>query len=188
MTNRAHKVSVIGQVATGKTSLLKRITLDSFSDDQESTIGAGFSNYTLNYMNQDLKVCFWDTAGQERFHSLIPKYLAHSKVVLLVFSANFESSLEDAKTVYFSNCDTLERNVKWFLIGNKIDLGNESEILAQKFASQNNMKLVFCSAKTGENIDVLLKNIGEQLTKPEEVSQIQSVDLTVAHTNESCLC
>ena len=64
------KLVVIGNSATGKSSLLLRFADDTFSDSYISTIGVDFRFRTVRIGDKLVKLQIWDTAGQERFRTI----------------------------------------------------------------------------------------------------------------------
>ncbi len=64
------KVLVVGNVATGKTCIIRRYTRNEFSSDYQTTIGVDFSLKSLSTDGVDINVQLWDIAGQERFAGL----------------------------------------------------------------------------------------------------------------------
>ena len=61
-----YKLVLLGESAVGKSSLVLRFVKNTFSEHQESTIGAAFLTQTLQAGGDTLKFEIWDTAGQER--------------------------------------------------------------------------------------------------------------------------
>lgn len=58
------KITVIGNGAVGKTSLIKKYTEGSFEKDYIKTLGAQFSKYDEEIEGNNVKLFFWDIAGQ----------------------------------------------------------------------------------------------------------------------------
>lgn len=81
----AHKLVFIGSPSVGKSSLIRRICLNKFDYDLDSTIGAAYFKLYIDNNDKQIEFDVWDTAGQERFNSLIPMYIKNSKVVFIVF-------------------------------------------------------------------------------------------------------
>ena len=59
------KITVVGDSAVGKTSLIKQYTQGSFEDDYISTIGAQFSAYNEEIDGDKCKLFLWDIAGEK---------------------------------------------------------------------------------------------------------------------------
>ena len=59
------KITVVGDPAVGKTTLVKRYTVGSFQKDYIATLGAQFSNYEEMIEGQQVKLTIWDIAGQK---------------------------------------------------------------------------------------------------------------------------
>uniref|UniRef100_A0A914XIY9 Uncharacterized protein n=1 Tax=Plectus sambesii TaxID=2011161 RepID=A0A914XIY9_9BILA len=58
------KVLVIGDVGTGKTSVIKRYVHNFFSQHYKSTIGVDFALKVLNWdVNTIIRMQMWDIAG-----------------------------------------------------------------------------------------------------------------------------
>ena len=66
-----HKIVFVGDPATGKTSLMKRIVDNEFNPDYDATIGVDFFTKVVSYRENVFKLQLWDSAGQEKYKSLI---------------------------------------------------------------------------------------------------------------------
>ncbi|KAA3455667.1 ras-related protein RABF2b-like isoform X1 [Gossypium australe] len=76
---------LLGDVGTGKSSLVLRFVRGQFVEFQESTIGAAFFSQTLAVDDATVKFEIWDTAGQERYHSLAPMYYRGAAAAIIVY-------------------------------------------------------------------------------------------------------
>jgi len=149
------KVAIIGNCSVGKSSLVQRVTSGSFNDKSSSTIGAAFCVFNHKTENNNYKYQMWDTAGQERFKSLVPVYLRGSNIVLIVFDLTSRSSFEDSIGHWHQEVLNNSPDAVKILIGSKLDLKKNREVNkseAIRFAKNNRMEYIECSAKTGENI------------------------------------
>jgi GTPase SAR1 family protein len=80
----------------------------SFSENQESTIGAAFLTKTVGDVKLQVGCCIvffrfsnvccqiWDTAGQERYRSLTPMYYRNASCGLVVYDVTSRQSFERA--------------------------------------------------------------------------------------------
>lgn len=128
MTEQAHiaKILVIGDVCTGKTSVIKRYVHKVFDGEKNPTIGVDFALKKVRIADEQLHVQLWDIAGQERFIGLAPTYYKHACAALVVFDITTRQSLENAKRwkadvddkVHLSNGN----NIPVVLFANKWDL------------------------------------------------------------------
>jgi len=80
------KITVIGDGAVGKTSLIKKYTQGSFQKDYIKTLGAQFSKYDEEIEGNNVKLFFWDIAGQAEFMFMRPTFYKGSKAAIIVFS------------------------------------------------------------------------------------------------------
>nr|KJB13149.1 hypothetical protein B456_002G059500 [Gossypium raimondii] len=160
------KLVLVGDMGTGKTSLVLRFVKGQFFHHQEATIGAAFFTQILSVSEATVKFDIWDTAGQERYHSLAPMYYRGAAAAIVVYD--------------ISTMDTFARAKKWVqelqkqgnpklvmaLVGNKSDLDSKREVQVEEgeeFAQENGMLFMETSAKTAENVNELFYEIGNTL-------------------------
>ncbi|THU51565.1 hypothetical protein C4D60_Mb06t32360 [Musa balbisiana] len=79
------KLVLLGDVGTGKSSLVLRYLKGEFVEFQESTIGAAFFTQTVVINDETVRFEIWDTAGQERYHCLAPMYYRGAAAAVVVY-------------------------------------------------------------------------------------------------------
>ena len=62
------KMIMIGDVAVGKTCLLKRLEHSIFDENTPSTIGIEFVRKQILVNDKTIMLQVWDTVGQEQMH------------------------------------------------------------------------------------------------------------------------
>ena len=166
------KVTLIGDPAVGKTSIISRYTEDTFEEGKEATIGANFSEKSITINDKEVLLNLWDTAGQEKYQSLGKHFYKDSYIVLLVYDITSKESFNNLKEKWYPE---LTKHGEQFtvlaLVGNKQDLFENDELVdkeeAQKYATEINATFYEVSAKTGEGIDKLFEELVTKYLQPE---------------------
>jgi len=159
------KVLVVGNVATGKTSVINRFARNKFSKDYQTTIGVDFALKRVRMGATELNVQLWDIAGQERFAGLSRIFYTHAVAAIIVYDVtsrdSFDSVLKwkqdiDAKVFLPSGA-----RIPVLLLGNKADLLQGETPASRCVAPEELNKFVEqhgffahaeCSAATGANV------------------------------------
>mmetsp|Transcript_16047 Transcript_16047/g.22141 ORF Transcript_16047/g.22141 Transcript_16047/m.22141 type:complete len:202 (+) Transcript_16047:193-798(+) len=162
------KLVLLGDMGTGKSSLVLRFVKGQFFEYQESTIGAAFLTQTVSVNDITVKFEIWDTAGQERYHSLAPMYYRGAAAAIVVYDITSEESFNRAK----SWVRELQRQgnpaLVMALAGNKSDKAEDRKVTAeeaQAYSAENNLFFSETSAKTSTNVNELFYEIARKLPK-----------------------
>jgi len=175
------KVSLIGDSATGKTSIMLRFIDDFFTEDTKSTIGVDFKLVSLELANNIYaKMQIWDTCGSERFKSLTSSFIKTCSAFILVFDLTRVST--------FKNIDNWIKIIKentspkfLILIGNKSDLVENRAIekdIILDYCQKHLFNYFEISAKNNLNIEKMFKEVAYQLymdIKKKENNNVKSV-------------
>jgi small GTP-binding protein len=123
------KITIIGDAAVGKTSLIRKYTKGEFQKQYISTLGTQFSRYEELIDGTKVELILWDIAGQAAFEVMRQNFYTGSSGAILVFSHSPEQS-ESFKSVdgWLSEVKEHCGNIPVVLFGNKIDLVNEEEL------------------------------------------------------------
>ncbi|XP_053213262.1 ras-related protein Rab-32-like [Panonychus citri] len=92
------KILVIGDLATGKTSFIRRYVHHLFNSHYRATIGVDFALKVIQWdPNTLIRLQLWDIAGQERFGSMTRVYYKDAVGALICFDASKLQSFDAVK-------------------------------------------------------------------------------------------
>ncbi|OHT01231.1 small GTP-binding protein [Tritrichomonas foetus] len=184
---KKYKVVLIGSSSVGKTSIVIRFSKNTFSGNQESTIGAAFISRDIQTDKGSISLHVWDTAGQERYRSLVPKYSQGAAAIIIVYDVTDQESFLSAQEWYEEARMNHPGKVIWFLVANKCDLKAEVDAeSAKEFAQNHEMYYIETSAKTGQNIQELFVQIANLV--PKIPTENGGLDLTAQPKKEEKKC
>ena len=84
----AHKLILLGDIAVGKTSLVRRLCLGRFDADYKATVGVDLYRYTVNPETDDaINLVIWDIEGDMAESVLSHHYAAGATGALVVCDA-----------------------------------------------------------------------------------------------------
>lgn len=96
------KVVLVGEAQTGKTSLINRLILEEFNENEVTTMVASAFKKEFTYENgQQITLAIWDTAGQEKYRALNKIFYKDASIAVLVYSINNRKSFEELKNYWF---------------------------------------------------------------------------------------
>lgn len=197
------KIIVVGDIAVGKTSLIKRYVHNIFTENYKSTIGVDFALKVLNIDNKNVRIQLWDIAGQERFGNMTRVYYKEAVGAVVVYDVTRESTLTSA-TKWKTDIDTKltipgsDLPIPCILIGNKID------ILPKSNPTLNETMDTYCkdegyaawfrtSAKTNIGIEPAIKHLVSLVLKSNTITTPRTANvvnlLETGYTeDETCRC
>lgn len=160
------KVVVIGDSAVGKTSFLYRIVRDEWTEKTQPTLGVEFMMKNVKTENHIMQLQMWDTAGHEIFRSVTKTYYRGAAAALILFDLSCEDSFTATSNWIKDVSEMARPDVVKILVGNKTDLVQERKVKredAEEYAQANGMKYFEVSAKTGENVELVVNECVKQL-------------------------
>lgn len=174
------KLVLLGDSSVGKTSIARRMTSNTFSEFQESTIGASFMTKHFETSKESINYEIWDTAGQERYRSLAPMYYRGAHCVFLVFDLTNRDSYEAIKNWEKEIKNNAKDVVLTILIGNKSDLCVSRQIAereVEEYAESISAKYYETSAKSGIRINTMLDYMNKMLPRLHKTPVTESLSL-----------
>ncbi|KAI5008213.1 hypothetical protein ZWY2020_009261 [Hordeum vulgare] len=159
---------LLGDLGTGKTSIVVRFAKGLYYECEESTIGVAFFLHALpvSGVGEDATVRFdiWDTVGQERYHSLAPMCYRGAAAAVVVYDITSTDSYTRAKRWV----DELQRQEPSVASVSQTHhrlcfLLNASEQEALEYAERNDLFFMETSAKTVQNVGELFYYLGKDM-------------------------
>ncbi|KAJ3127437.1 GTP-binding protein Rho1 [Nowakowskiella sp. JEL0407] len=172
MSELRKKLVVVGDGASGKTSLLIRFSKDSFPEAYIPTV---FETYVKDVFVQgkQIELALWDTAGQEEYDRLRPLSYSDAHVILITFSIDMPDSLENVIEKWIGEVKHFCNGVPVILVGCKKDLRTDPNIIqnlarigqrpvepeqayevAKRIGAHRYLE---CSAKSGEGVQQIFE-------------------------------
>ena len=170
MLDAVFKICVFGDGGVGKTTLVNKYLTGVFKGDTSITIGIDFHIKFLEIEGIKIKLQIWDFAGEDRFRFLLPSYIRGASGGIFMYDTTRYSSLKnlnDWLDVLNNSSSVIEEQIPILLVGGKSDLDYKRAVNSDvgfETAKENNLcGFIECSAKTGENVDIIFKTITREI-------------------------
>lgn len=183
------KVVIVGDLAVGKTSILKQYETQMFDEDVEPTVGAGFVKVQVETTHGYVNLLLWDTAGQERYRSLIPMYSRNAAAAILVVDVNNPASAQSVGTWHSVLKEYCPRKCRIYVVANKIDL--ECKISLSKleeWCKNNGFQFFRASAMQFETIEPIFQQIAEDMDAVNDNLIMQATNSLVNRPSHATCC
>jgi small GTP-binding protein len=159
------KVLVVGDLGTGKTSVVRKFIHNEFSEQYKCTIGVDFARKIIKKNDITIYLQLWDVAGQERFSSVSRIYYKDAHLIIIVFDVLRDITFESMHGWLRNARLNLDNSVPIVVFANKCDIDTfYSTHKLEKFCIENNiLKYVKTSAKDGQGISEAMEYIVDLL-------------------------
>ena len=168
----AIKLTVLGDPAVGKTSLIDKYITDSFNENYSPTLGVNIvtKDIRIEEDDSDIRLLLWDIAGQDKYEITRQMFFQGCSGTLLVYDITRYSTFERITSKWLEDFKKYSRpDGVYLLIGNKSDLidsvkvsSEEGNSLAEKI---NAVKFIETSAKYGKNVEEAFKTLVSHVLK-----------------------
>ncbi|KAI7871887.1 P-loop containing nucleoside triphosphate hydrolase protein [Spinellus fusiger] len=178
-----YKILVVGDLGTGKTSIIRRYVHNIFSSNYKSTIGVDFALKVIQWSPEIIvRLQLWDIAGQERFGNMTRVYYKEALGAFVVYDVTRPQTFEGV-TKWKHDIDskvTLPEawgggSIPVILLANKSDLiqqGHGQQVNKEDMdrfcAEQGFLNWFETSAKEDMNIDEAARHLMTAVLKIEE--------------------
>ncbi len=151
------KLVMLGEMAVGKTSIVRRMVLDRFDGDYKGTLGHDIFVYALSGLgparDRSLELVIWDTdggLGASAFH--LDAAVKGASAVIIVGDVTRPRTVE-TMALLAKECDARLPGRPVYLVLNKTDLLPDAAIMDRPQSLDGlPFPIVKTSAKSGDNI------------------------------------
>ncbi len=106
-----YKIVLLGESTVGKSSILTRLTNDTFSEITVSTFTEFFTEKEIEIKGEPIKFQIWDTAGQEKFRSIAKNYYVGCVGAILVYDITNRKTFEQVNDYWYKSIIEYNPNI-----------------------------------------------------------------------------
>ena len=170
MQSATFKICIFGAGGVGKTTMVQRYITGHFRESTKMTIGADILIKDLEFNDWKVRLQIWDFGGENRFRFFLPPYARGAFAGIFMYDITRYNSLLDFDEwvkIFMKGASFGDRQVPILMVGGKLDLEERRMITAEEashFAlSRNVYKIIECSSKTGQNVELIFKDITNKI-------------------------
>ncbi|MBN1216935.1 MAG: GTP-binding protein [Candidatus Lokiarchaeota archaeon] len=162
------KICIFGDNGAGKTSFINRYLTSNFHSFYSKLEGVDFYSKKVKIDSQKVALQIWDFSAEDRYRFLLPSFVSGCHAAIFMFDMTDFKSLRHSEEWLNMFRKGYNQKIEGtslpiILVGGKSDLRHKrviSRMQAEKIVSTQNLYLYLeCSAKTGENVDLIFENI-----------------------------
>ena len=186
------KVEVVGDLEVGKTSILKKLTQNEFSEEYIPTLGYEFNPYLIKVNDIILKLQIWDMCGNENYRSVLLNLYRNATLGILVYSVCSRESFNNLENWISQLKKHSLPGSKIILLGNKCDNEENREVSyeeGKEVCEKNGLEFFMeVSAKNGFKSPNFLELSAISLYKDYELHKDDNdVSLSLMNRGESIM-
>lgn len=173
MISNTYKITLVGNTAVGKSSLIHYYIKGHHPGNNAPTVGASFHRQRLNVDDKIIDLNIWDTAGQERYRAIGTMYYRDADACICLLDLTQTDAIKSAES-WINNFKKAATNPDSviILVANKCDISETlwtvSKEEVESYAIDNDYPCIFTSSLTGEGIEKLFNTLGQYLVKIEK--------------------
>ncbi len=160
------KITLCGDWAVGKTSLVRRFADNTFSHDYLATLAVNHTTKSIVVGGIKMTLIIWDSGGQERFTQLRKNYYQNSDGVIFVFDLTRPESFRHIEERWVPEVNGVVKDYVPTVWGAKTDLVEQRVVSAgsgERLARDINGYYFETSALTGNNVEQAFHSLARRV-------------------------
>jgi small GTP-binding protein len=168
------KICLVGDLAVGKTSMIRRYVLNAFDDSYLTTLGTKVSKKVIDVplpeqnLQLSMDMVIWDIMGQHGFQELLKEaYFFGARGILAVADLTRAETLESLRG-WIDCVVSVAGNVPILLAVNKADLQEKAAFGTaeiEQVARDFHCEYLMTSAKLGSNVEESVRGLATLVAK-----------------------
>lgn len=170
MQSATFKICIFGAGGVGKTTLVQRYITGRFKESTKMTIGADILIKELEFNDWKVRLQIWDFGGEARFRFFLPPYARGAFAGIFMYDITRYNSLLDFDEwvkIFMKGASFGDKQVPILMVGGKLDLEQRRMVSAKEASqfglSRNVYKIIECSSKTGQNVELIFRDITNKI-------------------------
>ncbi len=188
------KICLVGDGAVGKTSLIRKLVFDEFSEKYLTTIGTKISKREMTMpdpdggVGVDIDMAIWDIIGQYGFRRLLQEaYFFGVDGIIAVCDMTREETLSGLED-WLQRVEEVAGSVPIIAAVNKSDLQTHRKIKEpdlREMMKKFNAEFLLTSAKTGENVEELFDYLAKTIVEQRRAKRKEEALASTSEAKES---
>ena len=158
------KIILVGEMGTGKTSLINTSVGLEFKDNVPTTTSNTIMNKTITIDGKSYTINLWDTIGQEKFRSLTKIFMKGAKIIIFVYDITDYHTFTELNFWFEFTKEVINDDTVVAVVGNKSDLFLNEKVKEEegkKLAEDNGYEFSLTSAKAPNVFSQFLEKLVE---------------------------
>ena len=156
------KLIIIGDIGTGKSSIINSLVKGKFKENYQATIGFDIFKYTRKVNDIIININIWDTCGLIDFSSCTTNLFKDAIIAIIVYEIDKRESFENIqKWVNLFKLNSQPDTII-FIVGNKSDLEDKREVKKEEGIEYTKLNNFNCFMETNAKDDTIVNELFQQ--------------------------